>query len=178
MSKGDNSIASPQKVNRQLFSMVIGYAVIIVIVILTVTNLAIKKTDNVLQDKVVSMSSSLDVQMKLNMNSYLARMESLGTIAFSEEKTYTYDATDPNNDEYEALNTEKAITEKLYSLYNMSDQDYRVSLLIKIRIQPKDIATLTTHSKESVASTRSRLYQKVFGKKGSTKDWDDFILSI
>ena len=46
------------------------------------------------------------------------------------------------------------------------------------RIQPKDIATLTTHSKESIASTRSRLYQKVFGKKGSTKDWDDFVLSI
>lgn len=69
-------------------------------------------------------------------------------------------------------------SEKLYSLYNMSDQDYRVSMLIKVRIQPKDIATLTAHSKESVASTRSRLYQKVFGKKGSTKDWDDFILSI
>ena len=69
-------------------------------------------------------------------------------------------------------------SEKLYSLYNMSDQDYRVSLLIKVRIQPKDIATLTAHSKESIASTRSRLYQKVFGKKGSTRDWDDFILSI
>jgi hypothetical protein len=69
-------------------------------------------------------------------------------------------------------------SEKLYSLYNMSDQDYNVSLLIKVRIAPKDIATLTAHSKESVASTRSRLYQKVFGKKGSTKDWDDFILSI
>jgi hypothetical protein len=53
-----------------------------------------------------------------------------------------------------------------------------VSLLIKARIQPKDIATLTAHSKESVASTRSRLYQKVFGRKGSSKDWDDFILSI
>jgi hypothetical protein len=69
-------------------------------------------------------------------------------------------------------------SEKLYSLYNMSDQDFHVSLLIKIRIQPKDIATLTAHSKESIASTRSRLYQKVFGKKGSTKDWDDFVLSI
>ena len=69
-------------------------------------------------------------------------------------------------------------TDKLYSLYRMSEQDLRVSLLIKVRIQPKDIATLTAHSKESVASTRSRLYQKVFGKKGSTKDWDDFILSI
>ena len=79
----------------------------------------------------------------------------------------------------EAVNSVySGFSEKLYSLYNMSDQDYRVSLLIKVRIQPKDIATLTAHSKESIASTRSRLYQKVFGKKGSTKDWDDFILSI
>lgn len=69
-------------------------------------------------------------------------------------------------------------TDKLYSLYRMSEQDYHVSLLIKIRLQPKDIATLTAHSKESIASTRSRLYQKVFGKKGSTRDWDDFVLSI
>ena len=69
-------------------------------------------------------------------------------------------------------------TEKLYSLYRMSEQDYHVSLLIKVRIQPKDIAQLTAHSKESVASTRSRLYQKVFGQKGSSKDWDDFVLSL
>ena len=74
--------------------------------------------------------------------------------------------------------TDTGFTDKLYSLYRMSEQDMHVSLLIKVRIQPKDIATLTAHSKESVASTRSRLYQKVFGKKGSTKDWDDFILSI
>ena len=69
-------------------------------------------------------------------------------------------------------------TEKLCSLYRMSEQDYHVSLLIKVRIQPKDIALLTAHSKESVASTRSRLYSKVFGIKGSSKDWDDFILSL
>lgn len=69
-------------------------------------------------------------------------------------------------------------SEKLYSLYAMSEQDLHVSLLIKVRVQPKDIATLTAHSKESVASTRRRLYQKVFGRKGSTRDWDDFVLSI
>ena len=69
-------------------------------------------------------------------------------------------------------------TEHLYQLYRMSDQDYHVSLLIKVRIQPKDIATLTAHSKESVASTRARLYNKVFGQKGSSKDWDDFVLSL
>ena len=69
-------------------------------------------------------------------------------------------------------------TEKLYNLYKMTAQDYYVSLLIKARVQPKDIATLTAHSKESVASTRSRLYAKVFGRKGSSKDWDDFVLSL
>ena len=69
-------------------------------------------------------------------------------------------------------------TEKLYGLYRLSEQDYHVSLLIKVRIQPKDIALLTAHSKESVASTRSRLYQKVFGQKGSSKDWDDFVLTL
>lgn len=69
-------------------------------------------------------------------------------------------------------------TERLFSLYRMSDQDYHVTLLIKIRVAPKDIAILTIHSKESVASTRSRLYQKVFGRKGSSKDWDDFVLSL
>lgn len=69
-------------------------------------------------------------------------------------------------------------TEKLYTLYKMTDQDYHVSLLVKVRMSPKDIAFLTVHSKESVASTRSRLYSKIFGKKGSTKDWDDFVLSL
>ena len=69
-------------------------------------------------------------------------------------------------------------TERIYSLYRLTDQDYHVSLLIKIHIQPKDIATLTAHSKESIATTRSRLYLKVFGKKGSSKDWDDFLMTL
>ena len=69
-------------------------------------------------------------------------------------------------------------TEKLYSLYPMSEQELHVSLLIKIHLQPRDIASLTAHSKESVATTRSRLDSKVFGRKGSSKEWDDFIFSL
>ena len=55
------------------------------------------------------------------MDSYLSRMETIGTLAFAEELTYTYDATDPNNDEYEALNIEKTISDKLYSLCIMEN---------------------------------------------------------
>lgn len=69
-------------------------------------------------------------------------------------------------------------SEKLYSLYKMSTYDYHVCLLVKVHILPKDIALLTSHSKESVSTSRSRMYQKVFGKKGSAKDWDDFLLSL
>ena len=69
-------------------------------------------------------------------------------------------------------------TEKLYSLYKVSVNDYRVCLLVKIHVLPKDIASLTAHSKESVSTSRSRLYQKVFGKKGSAKEWDDFLMSL
>ncbi len=98
-------------------------------------------------------------------------------------KQYLTDGRSMSEDDWGELtemvnNVYTGFSEKLFSLYRMSDQDYHVSLLVKIRMQPKDIATLTAHSKESIASTRSRLYQKVFGKKGSTKDWDDFILSI
>ena len=98
-------------------------------------------------------------------------------------KEYLNDGRSMNQSDWQELTEAvdglySGFSEKLFSLYRMSEQDYHVSLLIKVRIQPKDIATLTAHSKESIASTRSRLYQKVFGKKGSTKDWDDFILSI
>lgn len=70
------------------------------------------------------------------------------------------------------------LTEKLYNLYPMSAHELHVSLLVKMHLQPKDIAALTAHSKESIATTRSRLYSKVFGRKGSSKDWDDFILTL
>ena len=69
-------------------------------------------------------------------------------------------------------------TDKLYSLYRLTPQEYYVSLLTKVHIPPKDIATLTAHSKESIATTRSRLYHKVFGRKGSSKDWDEFVLGL
>ena len=103
--------------------------------------------------------------------------------AYLRIKEYLNDGRSMNQGDWQELteavdSVYSGFSEKLFSLYRMSEQDYHVSLLIKIRIQPKDIATLTAHSKESVASTRSRLYHKVFGKKGSTKDWDDFILSI
>lgn len=67
---------------------------------------------------------------------------------------------------------------RLAELCKMSQHDNHVCLLIKIGIQPKDIANLTDHSPESVSSTRRRLYQRAFGQKATPKDWDNVILSL
>ena len=66
----------------------------------------------------------------------------------------------------------------LYSLYNLSPTEWQVCMLLKIRTAPVEIATVLNKDKSTISSTRRRLYKKVFGKDGSGKDWDEFILSL
>lgn len=69
--------------------------------------------------------------------------------------------------------------QRLYELYSkFSDYEYHICLLLKLDFQPGEIAKLTLHSKESVTSTRRRLYEKVFGQKGTPGDWDEIIRSL
>lgn len=66
----------------------------------------------------------------------------------------------------------------LLSLHNMSATEYQVCLLLKLNASPSEIAGVLCKETSSISSIRSRLYHKVFGKKGSSKDWDEFIHSI
>ena len=210
---------------RELFLIILGTAIYIVLFIVTVQNS--KRKILSLQerlDKVRAMQEQYDIEMgeqkiaelesliqKLGDENSMLRLE-------LEEKKATLDynnkvaiienarrqqaetvifASPVYHRLQECLNTGKSLsyqdwgeltqlinsiytnfTEKLYSLYHMSEHECHVSLLTKIHLQPKDIALLTAHSKESIATTRSRLYSKVFGRKGSSKDWDDFILTL
>ena len=67
---------------------------------------------------------------------------------------------------------------QLRNLYSMSELEFQVCLLIKLRITPSDIASILARDASTISTVRSRLYKKVFGQKGGTKEWDDFILSI
>lgn len=69
-------------------------------------------------------------------------------------------------------------TNRLLGLCHMSELEYRVCLLIKLRVPPSEMAALLSKEASTISSVRSRLYQKVFQRKGSCKDWDQFILSI
>ena len=69
-------------------------------------------------------------------------------------------------------------TSQLRGLHAMSELEYQVCLLIKLRITPSDIATVLARDVSTISTVRSRLYKKVFGQKGGARQWDDFILSI
>ncbi len=69
-------------------------------------------------------------------------------------------------------------TSQLRNLHTMSELEYQVCLLIKLRIAPSDIAIVLARDASTISTVRSRLYKKVFNHKGGAKEWDEFILSI
>ena len=46
------------------------------------------------------------------------------------------------------------------------------------RLAEEKAAAVLARDVSTISTVRSRLYKKVFGQKGSTRKWDDFILSI
>ena len=68
--------------------------------------------------------------------------------------------------------------QRLYDLCRLSPHDYHVCLLLKIGIKPSDIARLTIRSDGAISSTRRRLFQRAFGRKGTPAEWDEVIKTI
>ncbi|MBO4825974.1 MAG: hypothetical protein J5506_01890 [Prevotella sp.] len=67
---------------------------------------------------------------------------------------------------------------RMQEFSKLTPQERHVTLLLKIGISPTGIAQLTAHSKQSVTNTRSRLYEKTFGRKGTPTQWDEFVQSL
>ena len=74
--------------------------------------------------------------------------------------------------------THHDFTRHLNEFHRLTPQELRITLLIKAGIAPADIARLTSRSKQSVSSTRSRLFLKVFGRKGTPAEWDEFVATL
>lgn len=75
-------------------------------------------------------------------------------------------------------NTFDNFRSNVLAIYRTSQFEYRVCMLIKLKISPVNIGRMTNHSKESITATRRRLYEKAFNKKGRPSDWDSVILSL
>ena len=67
---------------------------------------------------------------------------------------------------------------RLSGLCKMSNVEQHVCLLIKLRFSPTEMAAVLCKDISTISTIRSRLYKKVFNRKGGAKDWDNFILSL
>lgn len=112
---------SNQKLVQLRQSMILAFIALIGFVIVFFSVLVMNKTDDVLKNKVSNMASALTVQMKMNINSYLSKMETTCALVFVAEEVYQYDATNADLDAYEALSTEKIISDKLFDLCIMEN---------------------------------------------------------
>lgn len=66
----------------------------------------------------------------------------------------------------------------LYSVYELSETEYHVCILIKCETSPSKMAKLLSISSSSITQIRTRLQHKVFNGAGTAKDWDNYVLSL
>ena len=72
-------------------------------------------------------------------------------------------------DSYEKISRLKAV---------LSESEYELCLLVKLGFTPSQINMLTGRSLQDIANIRKRMYNRITGKDGSSRDFDKFIKSL
>ena len=72
-------------------------------------------------------------------------------------------------DGYEEISRLKAV---------LSESEYELCLLVKLGFAPSQINMLTGRSLQDIANIRKRMYNRITGKDGSSRDFDKFIKSL
>ena len=68
--------------------------------------------------------------------------------------------------------------DNLFSLYQLSETEYHICLLIKLEVSPSNMAKLMATGNSTISQSRLRMQQKVFNGQGTAKDWDNYVLSL
>lgn len=67
------------------------------------------------------------------------------------------------------------LTKRILNLVNLNSTELRVVYLLKMGVQPADMATILCKSKSSITMIRNRMYKKIFGKSGTATALDEYI---
>ena len=140
----------------------------------TATELAIKKSEILLSDSILTVEERAQQYIRLLEKPVISYLKNGLTKG-------------------ESLNTTKALVElekcvndiypefkhKLIRICGVNITEYNVSLLLKSGFSPSEISKLLSKSNETISSIRRRLMKKVFNQKNaSPKLWDEFISSL
>ena len=67
---------------------------------------------------------------------------------------------------------------KLNSCYRLNDVEYKVCLLIKLGLSVDTVSSVVNMSANGIYKIKSRLYKKMFGVDGTSRNFDNFIKSL
>lgn len=68
--------------------------------------------------------------------------------------------------------------EKLSDLCKMSQFDYRVCLLLKIKVPSSNIAVMVNLTKSGISSIKTKLFKRSFHTAAKASQWDEIIASL
>lgn len=97
-----------------IFKLTVGYIIILILCIMIISLMVLEKTNNILTNKVQAFLSALNIQIELNINSYLEKLEANGTLIFSDEDIYLYSPLNDDISDYDKVLLENEISNKLF----------------------------------------------------------------
>ena len=97
-------------------TMTIIFSLGILMVAIVVTGLTLSSSNTTLRQQVSVLVSANSKQLELNIDSYIREVQQKAALLFSSEEYYGYDPLDATLDDYEKLQREKAINEKIVDL--------------------------------------------------------------
>lgn len=107
---------------------------------------------------------------------YDAEVSQLLSVRLSQDKALK--AADWQLIEARVLAAFPSFRDDLYALYDLSETEYHICLLIKLETSPSNMARLMATANSTISQSRLRMQQKVFKGEGTAKDWDQFVLSL
>lgn len=108
--------SSNQAISHLQLSIMFIYLLTSLIALLAVSLITYSATRNATTEKISELISAESRQLELNIDSYLTGVERNATLLFSDPAYYAYDATDESLSEYDRIQAEKKITDRIVDL--------------------------------------------------------------
>jgi len=171
-----------QKLEKRNVQKMVGIIILVIVVFVIffvlifyfqmsiVRKLQLKNKINELRLFSSSKDKPLEAQQKIkegiNLDEYL-----------SQEKHFS--AEDWKKLETKVNQLYNGFTDRLYACLVLSDNEYHICLLVKIGIRTKDIALLTSHTRQAISMAKQRLYKKITNdENGKAEDLDEFVKNL
>lgn len=96
--------------------IVAAVTTMIIVIILFLTWFSISRLEQEVKRQHMTMAKEVADLMMLNLDNYMDTLEGTATLIYATPEAYTYDATNPGMEEYDALKTESIISDALYNV--------------------------------------------------------------